>query len=623
LLALVVTFQRGLCVVVLLLGTLGATGIAGADQTAGESTIYIDKEYERIDERGVVAVTVTYEPGGEISRVRGRLTENTTVASTEGMRVQRDNGHRWLVWDGETRPASATIHVQANQTSDRFGGYTAYDAGDWAFVPSFDLYTRYWFAGDEEPTIERTRSVAGEGIAGSQRVYLGPYTEYNRTLEGETIRIVEPAVVDIENPQGRIDALSYAIKRLDVGAASVTTDSSGSRDEVTVFVVPDPLRVGNAFGADVMVNQNASIETWFHEYTHTRQLYDETDATRWTGEAIAEYYGTVLAWEYDKDIEHRRVERLFERAHDDRSVLSHPSTWGPTSDYKKGATAVAMLDARIRNETGGNATFQHTFRRLNRHEDPLENGTVRETSGAVAGSELDGYFSRYVYGRQSPSTSGYFLARGDQSTLSVSATARNDTVGEITVTVTNAGPDPAVDPTLTVVAPGARQVDLQSKTLDEIDPGESKTAIATLSAPPDTQVTEIVTVSVQNLSGNRTNTTVAVEYGVPEQTPTPTRTAAATTATAASGTPTIGADGERTTGPPPTGTGSVEDPNDDLLAGLGILVGSSVAVLGIVAGVLNVVVSFVWQSFLSRRTIYLTIAAGTLLVAVSSAAVII
>ncbi|PSP94226.1 hypothetical protein BRC91_06520 [Halobacteriales archaeon QS_4_62_28] len=624
------TLQRGFCLAVLLLGTLGATGIAAADETTSDTAIHIEQEYERLDERGTVAVTLTYELGSDISRIRTRLEANITVASVEGMQVERENGHRWLVWDGDTRPASATLHVPVNQTSDRFDGYTTYDARNWTLAQTLDLYTHYWWSGDEQPTIERTRTVAGEGVVGSDLVYLGPYTEYNRTLEGETVRVVDPAAVTVDDPQGRIDALSYAIKRLDVGTARTTTESSQRRDNVTVFVVPSPLRVGNTFGSDFLVNQNASLSTWFHEYTHTRQRYHNTEATEWTREAIAEYYGTILAWEYAENIDSSRVEYMLDSGRHDRSILSRPTTWNRTSDYRKGATTVAMLDARIRNETGGNATFQDVFGRMNTREQPLENGTVREASTAVAGSELDGYFSRYIYGRQSPPTSGYYVSRGAQSTLSITATARNDTVGEINVTITNAGPDTAAAPELTVDAPGAQlvaanreNVTVQSTTLSDLSPGESTTVVAKLYPPPGDHVAETVSVSMHSLGGNQANTTVAVEYGAPEQTPTPATDDSTASDADTPTTPTTRADGG-TVGPTtertPGGTGS--DPNDDLLAGFGILVGASIAVLGVVVGIANAAVSVVWQSFVSKRTIYLTIAAGLLLTAVSSVAVI-
>lgn len=530
-----------LSLAVLCLGTVGAVGVgAAADggdtltQADGsgpvnDSTIRITQEYERIDERGVVALTLRYRIGDDQTRIRTPLTDRMSVVSTDGFSVETENETRWIVWDEETERPTARLHLRVNRLSDRFGKPYAADAANWSIVQTPPISV-YWYTYADDVTVDYRQRIDGPGTTGADLLYLGEYTSYDRTVDGQRVRLIVPEDVPLDRPERRLDAVAFATEHLQAGVDADDYTNPYGDTRIDVIVGPPSFQAGKAFTSDAVVSADASTDTWIHETVHMRQFYDDTNATEWLREAAAEYYGYVLTWRHNDSFPYAAVEYQFSRADGDDGVLSRPATWNEESDYDKGAAVVAMLDARIRDQTDGEATFRDVFHRVNEHEGPVDNGTIRAISANVSGQSTAEYFSSYVYGRAVPETDGYAASLDLNTSLSVTATATNGTTGRVELTIRNEGTDPA--PAISIgandtearrVAAFGRDIAAEPVEPGDLQPNQTETVNVTLRAEAGAYHEERVRFRVTDASGSEAVVTVPVAYGE-EPTPTPTAT---------------------------------------------------------------------------------------------------
>ncbi|PSQ34339.1 hypothetical protein BRD11_04040, partial [Halobacteriales archaeon SW_12_69_24] len=216
----------------------------------------------------------------------------------------------------------------------------------WAIVRSPTVgirTTRGRVAADERYRVD------GEGAAGPHMTYLGAHTTRVRNAD-QRFRLVVPEAAEMTaTPAAALDTLEHASGRL----------GFGERDE-SVFVVVAPTSVEWAAtglqrgDADLWIRDVQPVDTptnaWIHEYVHTRQEHEPTRETRWTVEAMAEYYAALLPYEAGR-ISFQQFRRKLTRGRSDTYedvVLAAPSTWEANDgDYVTGALVWGALDRRL------------------------------------------------------------------------------------------------------------------------------------------------------------------------------------------------------------------------------------------------------------------------------------
>ncbi|ERH12156.1 MAG: hypothetical protein J07HB67_01169, partial [halophilic archaeon J07HB67] len=237
------------------------------------------------DEPGRVRVVYRYEFPSYLTSFRVRLGPRTELSTTDGF--ARENGS--FVWDTATSRPTITVDYRANRTTTDTGperataetGLVFADTGAWALV-GLPRYSADWrYPSDEPaPTLRQRVRTDGPGVAGTDVVFLGGHTVYERTAHGQQFRLVVPEAASLRpTPTAVLNATSAASDTLRVG----------DRDErVTVFAAPTgpewAVRGLQTGETDAWVRADEPVTTpnnvWLHEYVHTRQSYTTTDETR-------------------------------------------------------------------------------------------------------------------------------------------------------------------------------------------------------------------------------------------------------------------------------------------------------------------------------------------------------
>ena len=334
--------------------------------------------YNRTPDRpGTIRATHRYRVGPNTSSVVVYDYDHTAIIGSEGF-VRRSNG-RW-VWDGEVERPLLTFRIAVNQSGGvgEFAGLEWADTRRWSLSHppvSFAYRTTardgWVYSWRDTAAYERVVRVAGAGYDGGRVVYLGAHEISERTASGQRFRLVRPADGDgsAVEPDRVLDTLTAAAGQLDVGARD---------DVVNAFAGPAPLRTGGVTtpsrdgSQDFWVAANRTVgapaNLWVHEYVHTRQNFSLGPRMAWFREASATYYAGLLSVRQGLDGRsgfEAFVDRLRRNA-TANAVLTNRSTWGTAMvPYRKGARALAALDAKIRTASGDGRTLQDVFRRLN------------------------------------------------------------------------------------------------------------------------------------------------------------------------------------------------------------------------------------------------------------------
>ena len=143
-------------------------------------------------------------------------------------------------------------------------------------------------------------------------------------------------------------------------------------------------------GSDAWVRADARLDrvtnVWLHEYVHTRQQYDLTEATRWSEEGTADYYAALLTFEQGRITfsAFRDQRRRGSSGPAARSVLTNPDAWERNANYRKGALVWGVIDYHIR--TAGDRSVDNVLVQLNSHDGPVT-ATVLLEAVATAGNE--------------------------------------------------------------------------------------------------------------------------------------------------------------------------------------------------------------------------------------------
>lgn len=335
--------------------------------------------YRRLPDRpGVVGVTIRLPATPSVDRVSVGFRDEVRVVETTNV-TRTESGYDWA---GE-RPATVAYRVPINWT------YVGNRDEAWTLVehrtPSVDA----------APSVDfRERlSVAGQGYVGETTVLLGAHDVYERRAAGQQVRVVVPAGVELNTGAERtVETLASAARSLSIGGRDTVVhgfvtpqiETEATRLEQPGFALDD---------RTLLVDADYEIDTWTHEYVHTRQALPDSGELRWLTEGSAEYYGWLLSIEQGAD-DWGSLRGAFSRGIGDDSVLADPDTWRGETDYNKGALVLGVLDREIRWASDGERTVADALRRVNEAEDPtLETfiEAVHEAGGADAAAAARKY----------------------------------------------------------------------------------------------------------------------------------------------------------------------------------------------------------------------------------------
>ena len=480
-------------------------------------------------QQGVVDVEVGYRIGDGTERLEVRVVDPSfeTVA-TRGFR-DVSGEVRTYEWDQGTPEPTLTLRTDVNRTNPRFDGLDFVDAGDWLLtdrVAPTDV--RWWALNPERIELHRTRSVGAEGVAGNRMSYLGGYDDARFAGEKGQFRVV---VTEDAFPDWTVDGIGQRLlesaDRLDVGARS---------EALTVFAVTDPLRRGGLTvgpNGDIWVHDAAlsgQQVALYHEYVHSRQAYNWTDAVAWTAEGGAEYYGLLLALK-DGAIEYHRFAEQLERGNDHGDVvLSDRASWrGSVADYELGALTLATLDAEIRARSA--ASFEDVLRAKNAREAIVTDEAFESAVSDAAGTGMAGFFDRHIRStppRMSAPGPTVYDGPNEGADLRLEASDLDLEPGEsgtLTVDIENTGSELSLAPELALDAPSAADVELRSAgasgvtrtdrgwVLDHLAPGQHHTvAFRVESERTDTSQLDL---TVEDLSGQRASGSTTLDSRPP------------------------------------------------------------------------------------------------------------
>ncbi|WP_340099579.1 peptidase [Salinibaculum salinum] len=351
----------------------GQSALATGPQTqTSDNTIHIDQKYRLTPgEPGQVEVRWTVDIPESVPELS--VTNPPPVAETvDETGFERIDGTlHWQEDDQSTRAPSVTFTQSVNETTDD-GRLKYADTGDWALIkrpPQANIEYSY-YEDPGQPTVTRTNRTAGEGVSSNAMVYLGPYEMTNESAHGQQFRLIVPEAAALtEEPRDIFDSVAAASDALRVG----------DRDEtVTMFAAPTSVSWGvrglqrgdDAFYTVANRSVDAPDNTWVHEYVHTRQNFETTNATQWVIEASAEYYGAQLTLQQgriDFDAFAASIGVGADRRFDD-VTLAAPDTWHDAANYNKGGLVAGDIDRRIRLATDSETSLQRVFQRLNEYD---------------------------------------------------------------------------------------------------------------------------------------------------------------------------------------------------------------------------------------------------------------
>jgi hypothetical protein len=467
-------------------GAVGKTASSARQQSTGhgdatdsgvrrETVLNASYRYRRLPDRpGVVEVTMRLPATRGIERVNVGLDwEGLSVVETTN--VER-NGSTYE-WTGDT---DAKIVYRQRLTEDYLGNWR-------------DSWT---MAGHKPPSIltesavnvNRTIVTDG-GYVGGNVVLLGEYDVYRRQVDGETIDLVVPGDVSLlYGPRRTLGALANASRALDIGG----------RDEVVhVFVTPrirypldtDYYDPAGASDDRVLVDADATLDVYIHEYVHTRQEFADPTARRtrqaaaraesiqWLAEGSARFYERRLSAEFGY-ASWGPLRNVFGKAANDTAVLSDRDTWTTGSDYRKGALVMAAIDRKIRATTDGNHTIEDAIRRVNGDEPTVEDfiEAVREIGGSAAAATARKFVTTSAVPDVQTQSAGLAAVYGNATRI------KTQTVG---LSATNATRTRQLDRTDTQIEIGLNET---LRLTVRIENTGSVRGLATV-APPVTQVT--------------------------------------------------------------------------------------------------------------------------------------
>jgi predicted transcriptional regulator len=541
--------RRILAVVVVLsvlAGGLAITAPVGTvvaehgESPASDEIIEVQRVSTADTEAGSQQVVLEYHIGSEVVglevAVRDRHSE---VVSLEGFRQTEDG---WYEWDEVTENPKITILRESNRSVTRQRGLDFAETGEWTLTDTVGTLIS-WSTFGESIDVDRTLDTQAPGLVGTNFAYLGPYERHTVRAGTETFEIVVSNDTDPDRSiDSMADALSQSSGMLDVGAES---------DSVAAFVVTDPIRRGglaSGVNQDLWVHEDGlepPRTVLRHEYVHTRQDFNASEAVEWTVEAEADYYGPLLALKQGA-IEYHDFHASLAGADEafPEVVLAEPETWrGSFADYELGSLVVANLDREIRAASGGSGSYEDVLRVKNDHGREAEitdseyEGILTDAAGVDLGTYLDRHVRTTAGSIDVPAPTVYDTGP-DEAGLALEATATTVQRGEdgrLRFELTNTGSEPSLAPTLSLSVPDAIDGELSvngtagvdsgvtdheaGRVFDHLAPGERLVLEYAFQTPSDATVrTHQIDAAVEDMGENTATGTGTVDVTVVPET---------------------------------------------------------------------------------------------------------
>jgi len=372
-----------------------------AQSTATAPSIELTQDLSLLpDEPGTYEVTHEYSLPDNAALLEFTLPEGAAANDVDGF-VQRDD--RSYEWDGRTAAPSVTYRLNANRSVDgtgpidAAGRYVFVDVGDWALVSQPRVSHRWGWRG-ERIGLE-SEMTTDQGVTSDVIAYLGEYEKETHEAHDQEFKLVIPEAASLEEePDELFESLGDASDTLRVG----------ERDE-QVFMVAAPtgnvdwgVRGLQTGPADLWVRDferlDEAANVWVHEYVHTRQGYTSASDFRWFTEATATYYAALLTLEQDRIGFDEFADELAigERPRFSQSVLTDPTSWATAADYRLGALVTGVIDKDIRNETGGEQSFDEVFRQMNAKDGVVSASDFEDSIAQVASSDTAAAAATYT-----------------------------------------------------------------------------------------------------------------------------------------------------------------------------------------------------------------------------------
>ncbi|WP_436902734.1 hypothetical protein [Halovenus halobia] len=484
--------------------TAGVGGVAASHgEDVGDREIVEVQSVSNAPEQGIVAVELRYHIGDDVAEFETNIGgERYEVVGIDGF----DRVDGAYEWDEQTSTPTVRLRVAINEQAG--DAYDYVDAGEWAITDKPVRTGLGWRAYEPETIeIDKRTTVDGPGVVAGGMVYLGEYEDYEFSSESEQFRLV---VSDAANPEWTVEEIQQRLV-----TASNQFDGGGRSQRLTLFVLTDPLRRG---GLAISTNAAAWVHeaglespqtTLFHEYIHSRQDYKRTDATEWTIEGSADYFGKLLALK-DGTIQYHRFHRLLERGNDyDDVILADRASWrGTFANYELGALTLATMDERLRNSGG---RYVDVFRAKNAADNEISDSDF-EALAAQAGN-VDGFFDEYI--RSTPPTISVpeptvYDGPNTGAALDLQVSELDVQAGRterVTATIANTGTEQSLAPQLSVASSDVVDVSLIDSDGSGVTETESGWVFDHLSAGEQYELT--LTIDAESVDGEQVEFTAA------------------------------------------------------------------------------------------------------------------
>ena len=350
----------------------------------------------------------------------GSKDSNSGVISSNGFDISSTG---YAEWDESTYSPTLIYAVNVTDSIENPEEPDYAGRSDWILAPTpniavdwmSDSSSDYVRPLKESSSENVTVSVSGAGIIGQRVTYMGEYSEYTLTDNGQHLRLVVPEQADLgPTPHEILHSISLASEQLHVG----------SRDsEVLMIAAPEPIRSGGyayTESDELVVGDEGGIlfdgpalntpnNVWLHEYIHTRQSFVGKSKMGWFTEASAEYYAALLTYKQQRTSNAEALEQLKPGKYGD-AVLADRSTWSDSrfqrAPYEKGSAVLYALDQKIRSETDSKKSLMDVFRRMNNRSESssgvISLSDFKEIVTSVSGTSMNAWIDRYVTTRQSP-----------------------------------------------------------------------------------------------------------------------------------------------------------------------------------------------------------------------------
>lgn len=251
----------------------------------------------------------------------------------------------------------------------------------------------------------------------------GNYTEYTAQGVNESIHLYVPHGARqnmTADPEAVVAALANASALLRIGGRA--------RDHVCVVVVPasPTFAIAETLSDNAIVLPQASIKksdedvSYFNDYVHTRQSVVLGPQMQWYTSSEAIYSAMLL----ELNLGYRSYDRFWERLNissvgfvpgkmpamsllvDPNATLANHSSWHTKEGYRtgyavhRGPPVLALLDAKIRRATHGNATLMNVTRTMNQlgtRDDPVTlTDFHRILERYLSNSTVNQFVGRYI-----------------------------------------------------------------------------------------------------------------------------------------------------------------------------------------------------------------------------------